>query len=54
MTLIGGQLVAIIVLLLLQKVFLTEAELKALGLAHPLRHRRLAGHLHAGHAAQSR
>ena len=30
-TLIGGQLVAIIVLLLLQKVFLTEAELKAWG-----------------------
>ena len=30
-TLIGGQLVAIVVLLLLQKVFLTEAELKAWG-----------------------
>ena len=41
-TLIGGQLTAIIVLLLLQKVFLASGELKSLGLAISLRDRRLS------------
>ncbi len=39
-TLIGGQLTAILVLLLLQNVFLTHEQLGRMGLAHPLRHRR--------------
>ena len=41
-TLIGGQLTAIIVLLLLQKVFLTGRATEGLGLAHSVRDRRAA------------
>ena len=51
-TLIGGQLTAIIVLLLLQKVFLTPAGIEGLGLADSVRDRRVAGDLRRGDAAQ--
>ena len=49
-TLIGGQLSAILVLLILQKLFLTEERDQGLGLAHPLRHRRAARDRRGGHA----
>ena len=52
-TLIGGQLCALLVLLLLQKVFLTRRRDPRLGLAHPVRHRRAARGRRADHAAQS-
>ena len=51
-TLIGGQLTAIIVLLLLQKVFLTPEELKDWGWRIPVRDRRPARDLRRGDAAQ--
>ena len=51
-TLIGGQLTAIIVLLLLQKVFLTPRRAQGLGLAHSVRDRRRARDLRAGDATQ--
>ncbi|MGC4083233.1 MAG: MFS transporter [Vicinamibacterales bacterium] len=51
-TLIGGQLTALLVLLLLQQVFLTAEQLKSVGLAHPVRDRRAAGDHRARHAAQ--
>ena len=51
-TLIGGQLTAIIVLLLLQKVFLTPEELKAWGWRIPVRDRRGARDFRRGDAAQ--
>ena len=50
-TLIGGQLTAIIVLLLLQKVFLDAGGAEGLGLADPVRDRRAARDLCRGHAA---
>ena len=50
-TLIGGQLTAIIVLLLLQKVFLTPEQLKDWGWRIPLRDRRPARDLRRRHAA---
>ena len=43
-TLIGGQLCAILVLLVLQQVFLTARTDESLGLAHTVRDRRDAGH----------
>ena len=52
-TLIGGQLTAIIVLLLLQKVFLTPRGTEGLGLADSVRDRRRAGGLRGRDAAQS-
>ena len=51
-TLIGGQLCAILVLLLLQQVFLTADAAAGVGLAHPVRHRRAARGRRAGDAAQ--
>src|SRR6201746_75968 len=47
-TLIGGQLTAIIVLLLLQKVFLTPEEPRGVGWAVPFRHGRLVAVFPAG------
>ena len=41
-TLIGGQLCAIVVLLLLQQVFLITAAVAGVGLAHSVRHRSAA------------
>ncbi len=52
-TLIGGQLTAIIVLLLLQKVFLTPRGVEGLGLADSVRDRRVACDFRRGDAAQS-
>ncbi len=52
-TLIGGQLCAIVVLLLLQQVFLTAGATARLGLAHPVRDRRAARGHRARDAAQS-
>ena len=52
-TLIGGQLVAIVVLLLLQQVFLSAGSVAGLGLAHPLRHRCAPRRHSLGHAPQS-
>jgi MHS family alpha-ketoglutarate permease-like MFS transporter len=52
-TLIGGQLCAILVLLLLQQVFLTSEELKAWGWRIPFVHRRAVGNHRPRHAPQS-
>ena len=41
-TLIGGQLLAMLVLLVLQKLLLTPGAARGVGLAHPVRHRRRA------------
>ena len=49
-TLIGGQLSALLVLLVLQKIFLTNGEIQGLGLAHPVRHRRAARDRRGDHA----
>ena len=51
-TLIGGQLCAILVLLLLQQVFLTAGSTQGVGLAHSLRHRRAARDRRAADAPQ--
>ena len=51
-TLIGGQICALLVLLVLQKVFLTGEEISRVGLAHPVLHRRCSGADRAGHAPE--
>ena len=51
-TLIGGQLCAILVLLVLQQIFLTPRTDESLGLAHTVLHRRHAGDHRAADAAQ--
>ena len=51
-TLIGGQFCALLVLLLLQRVFLTNDEIRAWGWRIPLRHRRRPRRHRRGDAAQ--